>query len=95
MARPGPRVLRRLSSPDIEWVEVEGEVVIWHAANQSLHLLDPVASLIFQLLDGTAGLDETVDDLAEHFGLPPEEIAADVAGFVDALGALGVVEDVP
>ncbi len=87
-------VLRRRPRPDVEWVEVEGEIVAWNAEGESLHLLDPVASIIFQLLDGVTCLEVTSRELAEAFDRDLEQVRADVLGFAAALEAIGVVEPV-
>lgn len=87
-------VIRRLTSPHVEWVDVSGEIVVWNEPRESLHLLDPIASLVFQLLDGEASVGSTVRDLAEAFGRGPEEIEADVLTCAASLESLGLVERV-
>ena len=92
---PAPSdVMRRRPSPDVEWVEVGGEIVAWNAVGESLHLLDPVAAIIFQLLDGITPLEVTSRELAEAFGRDLEQVRADVLGFAAALEGIGVVERV-
>lgn len=76
----GDTVLARVASPRLEWVEVGGEIVAWEAVGEQLHLLDRIASLIFQLCDGVVTLDQTVDDLATIFGQPAAGIEGDVHG---------------
>jgi coenzyme PQQ synthesis protein D (PqqD) len=87
-------VLARRPSPTVEWVEVDGEIVAWNADGESLHLLDPIASLVFQLMDGEATLAVTIDDLAEAFGRPPEQIEPDVLRCAASLEEMGLLERV-
>lgn len=85
-------VVRRKPPPLVEWVEIEGEVVAWSEETQDLHLLDPIASLIFQLCDGTATLEVNTADLAQAFGQPVEVVAGDVGSCLANLQTLGLVE---
>lgn len=87
-------VLRRRPSPDVEWVEVDGEIVAWSQEKESLHLLDPIASLVFQLCDGEATLATTSDDLAEAFGRDAASVADDVLAFAASLEEMSIVERV-
>lgn len=85
-------VVQRKPAPLVEWVEVEGEVVAYNEETQDLHLLDPIASLIFQLCDGIATLSETTTDLAQAFDQPAEVITRDVDACLANLLTLGLVE---
>lgn len=87
-------VFRRFASPDVEWVEVDGEIVAWSEEHESLHLLDSIASLVFQLMDGQTTLAITIDDLADAFGRTPQEIAPDIKACVAALEQMGMLERV-
>ena len=87
-------VLRRRPTPHVEWVEVDGEIVAWNQDAESLHLLDQIASLIFQLCDGVTQLSETVLDLADVFGRNADLVEADVLSCAASLLANGLVEDV-
>lgn len=87
-------VFRIRDSPAVEWVEVDGEIVAWTEANESLHLFDNIAALVFRLMDGTTTLGGTIDDLGHAFGRPTEEIAPDVTACVAHLESAGVIERV-
>lgn len=47
--------------------------------------LDPVAHAVLSEIDGERSFGQIVDDLAARYTAPPEEIAADSAGFLKAL----------
>jgi hypothetical protein len=87
-------VLRRRRSPEVEWVDVAGQVVAWTEDAASLHLLDPIASLIFLLMDGETTLDVTAAELAGSFGMKVEQIEPDVLRFAESLSDLGILERV-
>ena len=86
-------VLRRRPSPHLEWVEIDGEIVAWIQEPETLHRLDRIATLIFQLCDGVSPLGQTVLDLAEAFGQDPTELESDVIECVARLVENGLVED--
>lgn len=85
-------VLRRLPSPQVCWVEVDGEAVAYDAGGDALHLLDPIASLVWGLLDGETSLRQTSDELARAFGEDPQRILDDVLRLGEHLTGMGIVE---
>ncbi|MDQ3628142.1 MAG: PqqD family protein [Actinomycetota bacterium] len=87
-------VLRRLPSPRVSWVEVDGEAVAYDAENDALHLLDPIASIIWGLIDGKTTLHQTSDDLAGAFGQDPHRILDDVMALGEHLTSVGLAERV-
>ena len=76
----------------IAWVEVDDQVVVWSDATQELHHLDPIATLVFRLCDGTSTLGDTVADLARLFGREPDQIRGDVTRCVEQRLASGLVQ---
>jgi len=80
--------------PGLASVELDGERVVLDEASGALHLLDPVASVVWSCLDGSATIDELVVDLAAGFGADADEVGADVLGLVRRLGGLGLLEGV-
>lgn len=88
-------VLRRRPSPDVEWVEIEGEVVAWNETTETLHLLDPTAGLVYQLLDGRSSLAEIVSDLAAAFDGDVGQVERDVLRLASSLENMTLVERVP
>lgn len=87
-------VFRRRLPPHVEWVQVNDDAVAWNSEKESLHLLDPIATLVFQLMDGTASVQATVDDLAEAFARPGLDIERDVLACVANLEEIGMLERV-
>ncbi len=57
----------------------------------SLHQLDPIGSMVWELLDGTAALAEALPSMAEAFEADVEMVADDLVRLVDELDGLGLL----
>lgn len=88
-------VLHRIPSPDVEWVEIDGQVVAWNERTETLHLLDPTAGLVYQLLDGRSSLTEIVLDLAAAFENDLGQVERDVLRLASSLEDMALVERAP
>jgi hypothetical protein len=89
----GPEtVLAQRGSLDVESVEVEDQVIVWNGAEGELHLLDPIATLVLRLCDGSTTLGETVADLARMFRCEVSAIWDDVVRCAETLQQNGLVE---
>lgn len=64
--------------PDLTIVELDGEAVIYDETFGGLHHLNPTATLVLGLCDGTATGRQLAADIADAYGLPQERVAADV-----------------
>jgi PqqD family protein of HPr-rel-A system len=67
-------------------VELDGEAVIYDEINGDLHRLNPTATVVFSLLDGSATLEELARDLAEAYDMPVEQIGPQVRELAAQLG---------
>jgi PqqD family protein of HPr-rel-A system len=76
---------------DLTLVELDQEAVVYDPLSGLVHYLNPMASLVFQLCDGTATVKETVADLAEANEVEPEAIDADVKRLVKQFRDAGLV----
>lgn len=61
-------------------------------APERLFLPDEIAVEILKLVDGVRTIDAIVDDLAQRFAAPREEIAADVVAALENLAGRGAVQ---
>jgi predicted ATPase len=75
-------------------VELDGETVIYDDSNGSIHLLDPIATVVWSVFDGTSSLEEIAADLTEAFGADPEQVRSDVVSLVRNLGHSGLLAGV-
>jgi hypothetical protein len=83
-------VLCRVGPPDVEHVEIDGETVVYDCRTKALHLLDPLATTIWEALDGTCTLRDLSEELAQAFAHPLRETTSDVLGFASDLCRLSL-----
>jgi hypothetical protein len=90
----GDRPTRR---PDVESVDVAGELVLWDPYGQRVHRLDPVASLLWPFLDGSVTIDELAADAAEVWETNREDAQRGISHLVAQLDDAGLLasEDAP
>lgn len=67
-------------------VELDGEAVIYDERNGDLHRLNPTASLVFSLLDGSSTIDELARDVGETFSMPVGEVGEQLHALVVQFG---------
>lgn len=72
-------------------VDVGEETVLYHEDRDSLHLLDPIASVVWAELDGRTPVGEVCRLLSEAFGAELTVVQRDVVALVDRLGEAGVL----
>lgn len=57
---------------DVEAVDVDGELVLWDPVSRTVHRLDPVGSLLWPFLDGSATVSDLALDASDVFDVPVE-----------------------
>lgn len=77
---------------DLTVVELDGEAVIFDENQGSLHHLNPTASIVFSLCDGTCSVPELARDIAEAFGAPLEDVEPHALSVVADFEAAGLLE---
>ena len=75
-------------------VVLDGEAVLFDGTNGHSHLLNPIASIVWQTLDGEASIDELVDELADLYRADRTTIRADVLTLTQELGRQGLLHGV-
>lgn len=76
----------------VAWRRVEQELVLFDERDGSYHALNAVASAVWRALDAGFTLEAITNALAVRYQAPPDEITRDVAAFVDAALAKGLLE---
>ncbi|HYY08434.1 MAG TPA: HPr-rel-A system PqqD family peptide chaperone [Actinomycetota bacterium] len=71
---------------DLAVVELDGEAVIYDERNGDLHRLNPTATVVFSLLDGSATLEELARDLGEAYSIPVVELEEQLRTLVVRFG---------
>jgi hypothetical protein len=75
-------------------VELDGEAVLYHEVANTIHVLSPTATIVWNLLDGEHDVASVVSELAEVFEVPPERMLEDVLAAVRAFGGQGLLEGI-
>ena len=73
-------------------VILDGEAVLVHESTGTLHRLDPVATVVWECLDGEASIAVLAAELAEAFGADRVQVETDVLALCRRLAAGGVVD---
>lgn len=73
-------------------LELDAEAVVYDEDTGNLHHLNPTATVVFSLCDGTATATELAADLAEVYGMPAEEVEPQVRRLLQQLKRAGLVE---
>jgi PqqD family protein of HPr-rel-A system len=76
---------------DLTVVELDGEAVIYDEAAGELHHLNPSATLVFGLLDGTSTVRIIAADLSEATGIPVDEMESQLRGLIRQFRKLGLM----
>ncbi|MGH2746660.1 MAG: HPr-rel-A system PqqD family peptide chaperone [Actinomycetota bacterium] len=77
---------------DLAVVELDGEAVVYDEDGGQLHHLNPTATVIFQMCDGTATVKEFSADIAEAYGLTATEIERQVRALLREFRKSGLLE---
>lgn len=79
--------------PDLVVEEVSDGLVVLDDQRGIAHALNPSAAAVFELLDGTRGLDEIAALLSEWTGVPKTRIEIDVRTTIDELRTKGLLRE--
>lgn len=72
-------------------VEIDGEVVLLDG-NGHVHLLNPIASLLWACFDGQGSIGEIAADAADAFGVPFSEVQPEILALTQDLVARELVD---
>jgi hypothetical protein len=79
------------AAPWVSWNPVEGALALFDARDGSYHALNESAADIWRGLAEGDAPDTVAARLAARHGISAEQLAGDVAGFVDAALAKGLL----
>lgn len=80
---------------DLAHVEIDGEAVIYDERSGAMHLLDPIATVVWGCLDGAVSLGQIARELADAFTADPSRVEGDVVAVVRSFGGQGLLAGVP
>ena len=72
-------------------VELDGEALIYDESNDNLHHLNPTATVIFNLFDGTTTIKDLAILLGEEFEISSAEIEGEIRHLLRELREAGLL----
>ncbi|MBM3335374.1 PqqD family peptide modification chaperone [Candidatus Sumerlaeota bacterium] len=72
--------------------EVDSDLIVADLAGLQMHVLNPVAAVIWRMCDGQQTAEDMAALLAGHFGLSVEEVRRDVDRTLGEFAAKGLIE---
>lgn len=87
----GSRVLAHAPSAFV--VEIGNEAVILDETTQRLHLLNPMAAVVWACIDGSSTLDAICSDLADELEAPFDVVLCDTEALTERLAGEGLIID--
>ncbi len=72
-------------------LDLDGEVLLVDPRTDGIHQLNPVATIIWSVLDGDATARELVDDLADAFAADVDVVEGDVAVLLERLDSAALL----
>jgi hypothetical protein len=76
---------------DLERRDFDGESVVWSPIASFAMALDPVATLMLEVVDGSASISELADDVHETVAIPLPEARHQVARIVELYASAGLL----
>lgn len=89
------RPIRPQTRQDLAVVVLDGEAVVYDEDSGGLHHLNPTATIVFQLCDGTATVREMSSEISEVFGIPVDDVEREVRALLRGLRKSGLMDGKP
>jgi len=77
--------------PEMEWVDLDGEVVVYDTARARLHRLNASAASVWFECDGATTVEQVIAATIERYTGPREAIASDVRDTLVGLHRAGLL----
>jgi len=74
--------LKPKTRPDLTVVELDGEAIVYDDESRKIHHLNPTATIVFNLCDGSATISELSGEIAGAFKLVPDDVERQVRGLL-------------
>ena len=86
-----PPATRPRKREDLTTVELDGEAVVYDEATGQLHHLNPSATIVFSLCDGTLTVEEMASAVADAFDVAFDTVHEQVRSAVDGFAGVGLL----
>jgi PqqD family protein of HPr-rel-A system len=80
---------------DLAAAELDGEAVVYDERTGELHHLNPTATIIFSLCDGSSTVREMSGEIAGAFGMPADEVERQVRALLRQFRKAGLLNGTP
>jgi PqqD family protein of HPr-rel-A system len=87
--------VRPIVSHGLVVVELDGEAVVYNEVTGDLHRLNPSATVVFDLCDGTYSVREMALAIAEAASVPAEQIEPEIRSLLRFFRRAGLLADSP
>jgi hypothetical protein len=77
---------------ELAWRMYDGEAVLMSEDGSQIHMLNNVASFIWELADGETTVDDIVTNICERFDVEEDEAQTDTVEFVQELADKDLIE---
>jgi hypothetical protein len=85
--------LLKLRDTDLHWREIDGEIVALEARGSRYVAANGAGTVLWRALVAGATRETLAEELVRAYGIDPERAQTDVARFVAALSAQGLLTD--
>lgn len=82
-----------MKKEDVLELDMGDGFILYNHDSSLVHHLNPSASIMWQLCDGEASVEDQAREIAEEYGLDVERMRVEVASLIGELDTLGLVED--
>ena len=86
------RAQRPRARDDLHVVELDGEAIVYDEHTGDLHHLNPVATVVLDLCDGSATASEVARDIARAFDEAPPDVERHVRRCIRRFRTVGLLE---
>lgn len=80
---------------DLAVVELDGEAVIYDESTGDLHHLNPTATIIFNLFDGTSTVQELSSLIEQEFQVPAPDVEKQIRALIKDFRKAGLLTGGP
>ena len=87
-------VSRAAQAEDVIWRRIGDEIVVIKDDGLATHVLNKTAALIWEMCDGSCGIDEIAAHLCERFDVSFKEARADTKEIVEKLTQIGIMNQI-
>jgi hypothetical protein len=95
MERVAVTLVKPIARADLIVEELDGEAVIYDEETTELHHLNPTATIVFGLCDGTSTVGEMSAEIAAAFGVPTEQVEPQVRTLIERFDQAELLARVP